>query len=100
MVVSGEITVAFDDIEGAAAAVRAVAANVDTLLADLRTMLQPLVAEWDGAAALNYQYQQHVWDASAEDLHGVLLRIAAVLENSHGSYTDAESALRNMWSGA
>jgi 6 kDa early secretory antigenic target len=98
--VSGEITVAFDDIEGAAAAVRAVAANVDTLLADLRTMLRPLVAEWDGAAALNYQYQQQLWDSSAEDLHGVLLRIAAVLENSHGSYTDAESELRNMWSGA
>jgi ESAT-6 family protein len=100
LVVNGEITVAFDDIEGAAAAVRAVAGNVDTLLADLRIMLRPLAAEWDGAAALNYQYQQQVWDSSAEDLHGVLLRIAAVLENSHGSYTGAESDLRNLWSGA
>jgi WXG100 family type VII secretion target len=62
-------------------------------------MLQPLVAEWAGAAAANYQYQQRAWDAAAEDLHGVLLRIAAVLQNSHGSYTDAESELRNMWSG-
>jgi len=100
VVVNGEITVAFDDIEGAAAAVRAVAGNVDTLLADLRIMLRPLAAEWDGAAALNYQYQQRVWDSSAEDLHGVLLRIAAVLENSHGSYTSADSDLRNLWSGA
>ena len=82
VVVNGEITVAFDDI------------------ADLRIMLRPLAAEWDGAAALNYQYQQQVWDSSAEDLHGVLLRIAAVLENSHGSYTGAESDLRNLWSGA
>lgn len=99
MGVGGEITVTFDDIEGAAAAVRGVAANIELLLADLRTMLRPLVAEWSGAAAVNYQYQQHVWDAAAEDLHGVLLRIAAVLQNSHGSYTDAESELRNMWSG-
>ena len=100
MVASGEITVTFGDIEGAAAAVRGVAANIDTLLADLRIMLRPLVAEWAGTAAMNYQYQQHVWDLAAEDLHAVLLNIAAVLENSHGSYTDAESALRNMWGGA
>lgn len=99
MAANGEITVTFDDIEGAAAAVRAVAANVDTLLSDLRVMLRPLVAEWTGAAAANYQYQQHVWDQAAEDLHGVLLRIAAVLEESHGSYVDAEAQLRNMWGG-
>ena len=100
MVVNGEISVAFDDIEGAAAAVRAVAANIDMLLADLSIMLRPLVADWDGAAAMNYQYQQHVWDSASQDLHGVLLRIAAVLDNSHGSYVDAESGLRNLWSGA
>ena len=100
MAVSGDIAVTFDDIEGAAAAVRAVAGNIDTLLADLRTMLRPLVAEWTGAAAANYQYQQHVWDGAAEDLHGVLLRIATVLETSHGSYTDAESQLRNLWGSA
>jgi 6 kDa early secretory antigenic target len=97
VVVNGEITVTFDDIEGAAATVRRVAANIDTLLSDLRVMLRPLVAEWGGAAAANYQYQQHVWDSSAADLHGVLLRIAAVLDGSHGSYADAEAELRNMW---
>ncbi|HEV2347720.1 MAG TPA: WXG100 family type VII secretion target [Actinocrinis sp.] len=99
MAASGEITVTFDDIEGAAAAVRGVAANVDMLLTDLRAMLRPLVAEWAGAAAVNYQYQQHVWDLAAEDLHGVLLRIAAVLDESHVSYIDAEAQLRNMWGG-
>lgn len=100
MVVNGEINVTFDDIEGAAAAVRSVAANIDTLLSDLRIMLQPLVADWDGAAAANYQYQQHVWDSAARDLHGVMMRIATVLDNSHGSYVDIESGLRNLWSGA
>lgn len=96
---NGEITVTFDEIEGAAAAVRRVAANIDMLLTDLVVMLRPLVAEWTGSAAMNYQYQQHVWDLAAADLHGVLLRIAAVLDDSYGSYTDAESELRNLWSG-
>lgn len=99
MVGSGDIAVTFDDIEGAAAAVRAVAGNIDTLLADLRIMLRPLVAEWDGAAAINYQYQQHVWDGATEDLHGVLLRIADTLTKSHGAYIGAESEAHNMWGG-
>ena len=100
MVVNGEINVVFGDVEDAAARVRAIGANIDMLLADLRTMLRPITAEWTGAAAMAYQYQQHVWDLASEDLHSVLLRIAAVLENSHGSYVDAESQLRNLWGDA
>ncbi len=97
MAVSGEINVHFDDVEGAAVAVRGVGANIDGLLADLRTMLRPITTEWTGAASIAYQYQQHVWDLAAEDLHATLLRIADVLANSHGSYVDAESTLRNLW---
>jgi len=99
VVASGEITVTFDDVEDAAARVRSASANIDLMLDDLRILLRPLVAEWSGAAAVNYQYQQHLWDAAAQDLHAVLLRIAAVLENSHGSYVEAESELRNLWHG-
>ena len=100
MAVSGEINVHFDDVEDAAVAVRSVGANIDTLLADLRTMLRPITAEWTGAAATAYQYQQHVWDLAAEDLHGTLLRIADVLTGSHGSYVEAEAKLQNLWGDA
>lgn len=100
MVASGEISVVFGDVEDAAARVRAVGANIDMLLSDLRAMLRPVTAEWTGTAALNYQYQQHMWDSAAQDLHGVLLRIATVLEASHGGYVDTESQLRNLWAGS
>jgi early secretory antigenic target protein ESAT-6 len=95
--VNGEITVTFGDVEDAAARVRGAAANVDMLLDDLRHMLRPLVSDWTGAAAANYQYQQHIWDVASEDLHSVLLRIAVELETSHGSYVEAETELRNLW---
>jgi|SRR5579862_1276857 early secretory antigenic target protein ESAT-6 len=94
---SGEISVQFADIEEAAATVRRTAANVDLLLSDLRTMLRPIAAEWTGAASSNYQYQQHIWDLAAQDLHAVLLQIAAALENSHASYTDTETSLHQLW---
>ena len=67
------------------------------LLNDLRGMLRPLTAEWTGTAAAAYQYQQHVWDVAAADLHGVLLRIAGVLATSHGSYVEAEAQLHSLW---
>ncbi|MGH6655754.1 MAG: WXG100 family type VII secretion target [Actinocrinis sp.] len=94
---NGEITVTFGDVEDAAVKVRSVSGNIDMMLADLRTMLRPLAAEWAGAAAESYQYQQHLWDQAAEDMHSVLLRIAAVLETSHGSYVEAETELRDLW---
>ncbi len=97
MVANGEITVTFGDVEDAAVRVRAVGGNIDMLLADLRTFLRPLAAEWGGAAAENYQYQQHMWDLAAEDLHTVLLRIASALETTHGSYVEAEDELRSLW---
>jgi WXG100 family type VII secretion target len=94
---SGEISVRFADVEEAAAAVRRTAANVDMLLSDLRSMLRPIAAEWTGAASGNYQYQQHIWDLAAQDLHAVMLQIAAALENSHASYTEAETSLHQLW---
>jgi len=97
---SGEISVRFADIEDAAAAVRRTAANIDMLLGDLTAMLRPITAEWTGAAAESYQYQQHVWGSAAEDLHAVLLQVASVLDNSHQSYSEADSSLHQLWSDA
>jgi early secretory antigenic target protein ESAT-6 len=94
---SGEIAVNVDDIVGGADRVRAVAANVELLLGDLGAMLRPIAAEWTGAAAISYQYQQRLWQAAAEDLHSVLLQIAAVLEKTHTSYSEAESGLHRIW---
>lgn len=77
--------------------VRSVGANIETLLADLRTVLRPLAAEWTGAAAENYQSQQALWDSAAQDLHAVLLRIASALDTSHTAYVDTESQLHSLW---
>ena len=98
MVVSGEISVKSADVEHARDRVRTVAGNIELLLSDLRTMVRPIVAEWTGTAGENYQYQQQLWQTAADDLHAVLLRIAAVLDNSAASYTEAESHLHQLWS--
>ena len=98
MAASGEISVRFADIEDAAAAVRRTAANVDMLLGDLAAMLRPITAAWTGVAADGFQYQQRMWNSAAEDLHAVLMQVAAALDNSHQSYSEADSSLHQLWS--
>lgn len=100
MAASGEIAVRFADIEDAAAAVRRTAANIDMLLGDLTAMLGPITAEWTGMAAESYQYQHHLWQSAAQDLHAVLLQVAAALTNSHQSYSEVDSTLHQLWGGA
>ena len=53
---------------------------------------------WTGAAAESYQYQQRQWSSAAEDLHTVLLQVASALQNSHQSYSAADSSLHQLWS--
>jgi early secretory antigenic target protein ESAT-6 len=96
---NGEINVHFEHIEDAALRVRGTSQAIDTLLDDLQKTVAPLVAGWTGEAAAGYQYQHHKWLTAAQDLHRVLNSIAQVLENSHSSYTQAESDVNALWTG-
>lgn len=97
MAADGRITVTFEDIENARDKVYATAGAIDNLLSDLTRMLAPVMAEWTGDAALNYQYRQRQWHAAASDLHATLLQIHSALSTSHASYTTADSTVRQLW---
>jgi WXG100 family type VII secretion target len=95
---SGTVRVTFDEIEDAAAEVRAVSRAVQVELEDLYRMLVPLVATWSGDAAEEFQYQHQVWAQAAEDLNAVLSRIVVLLEDSHLAYSQAEASAASLWS--
>lgn len=95
---SGEIALKFDDVQDAAASVRSVAAHIYEQLDELQDSINPVVAEWTGAAASSYQYQQARWNSASSDLHSLLLQIANQLETTHTSYTTTENSMRDLWS--
>jgi early secretory antigenic target protein ESAT-6 len=95
---SQRVLVTFEAIASAQQSVAKTAANLDQKLADLKSMLQPLVQTWTGSASDLYQQKQAQWDTSQQDLNQVLMQIGKVLGVAHDAYTQAETANAKTWS--
>lgn len=91
------VLVTFEAIANAQSSVAKTAATMDQKLQDLKSMLQPLVQSWTGAASDLYQSKQAQWDNSQRDLNQVLQQISKVLGVAHESYTQAESSNAKTW---
>ena len=94
---TGQIRVSFSDLEATASFIDVKSQEANQLLADLKSMLQPLVATWTGAAAENYNHKQHLWDAAAADLNNVLSQISTALHTANANYIEAETANKTRW---
>ncbi len=94
---SGQIRVSFPALEETASYIDSKSQEANQLLADLKSMLQPLVATWTGAAAENYNHKQHLWDTAAADLNSVLSQISTALHTANANYIEAESANTRRW---
>jgi WXG100 family type VII secretion target len=94
---TGQIRVSFPDLEATASFIDVKSQEANQLLADLKSMLQPLVATWTGAAAENYNHKQHLWDTAAADLNTVLSQISTALHTANANYIEAETANKNRW---
>lgn len=94
---AGEIKVSFGDLEATATFIDQKSQEAFQLLADLKSLLQPLVATWTGAAAENYNHKQHLWDTASADLNTVLHQISGALHTANANYIDAENANQRRW---
>jgi 6 kDa early secretory antigenic target len=66
-------------------------------LDDLQRQLQPLVSDWTGTAAENYQAKQRQWNQAQQQLTQVLSAIGKVLEQAHDSYSSVEKSNAATW---
>lgn len=66
-------------------------------LDDLQRQLQPLVSDWTGNAAENYQAKQRQWNSAQQQLTQVLSAIGKVLEQAHESYSSVEKSNAATW---
>jgi 6 kDa early secretory antigenic target len=94
---TGQIKVSFPALEETATYIDTKSKEANQLLADLKAMLQPLVATWTGAAAESYNHKQHLWDTAAADLNNVLSQISTALHTANANYIEAESANTRRW---
>jgi ESAT-6 family protein len=98
MSASGYILVTPSALAEGAADTDNVASQIDQQLSDLRTYIAPLVATWDGTAAMDYQALQNRWTTNLADLNTVLRQIANALRIAEQNYNSCESTNCSMWS--
>lgn len=92
-----EIKVTFGALDAARADVAGTASRITGRLEDLKRLLAPLVATWEGQAAEEYRTTQRKWDAAATDLAAVLAQIGLALGNAHDGYRQVEQANAARW---
>jgi WXG100 family type VII secretion target len=92
-----EIKVTFGVLDAARDDVAGTATRIATRLEELKRVLAPLVATWEGAAAEEYRRTQAKWDAAATDLAAVLGQIGVALGAANESYRQVEQANAARW---
>lgn len=93
----GEMLVTFGALANAAQSISSTHANLNQKLDDLHSLLAPIVSDWTGQAAENYQVQQQKWNQAQTDLNNVLQSIGKAVEAAHDAYTQTENANAQSW---
>ena len=93
----GEIKVTFGALEAARSDVAGTATRISGRLDELRRVVRPLAATWEGQAAQEYQARQRQWDTATADLSRVLADIGRALGEAHDGYRATETANAGLW---
>ncbi len=72
-------------------------ANIDRILGDLKSQLQPLVAEWEGESATSYQAAQAKWDKAAAELNQILGQVALTVRQANDAMSQINTSAARSW---
>ncbi|HJC29832.1 MAG TPA: WXG100 family type VII secretion target [Candidatus Dietzia intestinipullorum] len=94
---TGQITYNHGPIEALIGQVSSASNGLSTTLGDLKSYLAPLVAEWEGDAAIAYQAHQADWDSAAAALQQMLTEIARAAGAGNQGMADADRRASQGW---
>lgn len=93
----GVIKVNYAAMQGAEGDIRATAEAVRGQLEDLRASTEPLIGDWTGPAAEQYQVQRARMEAAWNDLNGVLGEIAVLVARNSENFGMTDNKVKQMW---
>ncbi len=91
------IRYSFGAIAAGSEDIRATSANIQSLLGDLRSRIQPMTATWEGDSAVAYEAAQREWDEAAADLNMILETIARTVSESNDRMSDINRQAAASW---
>ncbi|RKT57717.1 WXG100 family type VII secretion target [Saccharothrix australiensis] len=92
-----EIKIDFGALGSAASDISGQAAKVQEELENLKSRINPVIAQWEGATSGAYQEVQAKWDTSAADLQQVLAAIGTAVASANDAYSAAEQKNTARW---
>lgn len=94
---SGQITYNHGSIDALVGQVSQASVQLRSTLDDLKQYLAPLVAEWEGDAAVAYQMHQNDWDQAAAALQAMLAEISQAAMQGNQGMAAADRAAARGW---
>lgn len=92
-----EIQVNFGAVSNLASQIGSQVSQIEQELDELKAAITKLAAAWTGGANEAFTQIQTSWNNSAQDLQGVLNRIAAAVQAAHDSYVSTENSNTSAW---
>lgn len=87
----------FGAIDQVTGQINAKQATLNSKLDELRHVISPLVADWEGAASESYQDKQRQWDSAALELNHVLESVGRAVGQGNADMQAREAANRGMF---
>ncbi|PSL54745.1 early secretory antigenic target protein ESAT-6 [Saccharothrix carnea] len=91
------IKVDFAALGTAAGDIASQASQVQQALDDLKSRIDPVIAQWEGASSGAYAEAQAKWNQSAGDLQQVLASVGAAVASANDAYNAAEQKNSARW---
>jgi WXG100 family type VII secretion target len=91
------LKVNFGALEAAAQDIQGSARQIQGRLDQLDRELQPLKADWTGAASEAYQVAKAEWTRAITDMQALLQQLGVAVSQSNAEYQSAERANQGRW---
>jgi 6 kDa early secretory antigenic target len=92
-----DIKVNFGALEGLASGIHSQVSVIENELSDLKSQIANLEQLWTGSAGESFQQVKNNWNNAADDLNGVLARIATAVNTANQQYQETESKNASAW---
>ena len=97
MAMAGGITVTPEQLQEISAQMSSGAADVESILARLRSIVSPLQTQWMGTAHVQFEALWEQWQRDGNGLQQALIGIAHLTQNAAASYESTEHSIASSF---
>jgi WXG100 family type VII secretion target len=95
----GDIFVNYSGVQNVVDVLQTSTQAVGRILDDINTIIQPMMARWQGSSVQAYSQVQRTWNQRTTDMQNVLSQYGPVLDEMSGNYSTTDNNLALQWSG-